>query len=167
MPTRPASCVRDPAPPNPRYASRAVDRAAVRSGRTRSERATSASDALHPVDESGVTGHLQIVERMEGGTRLILTLMGAEKGRTYPAAHYVGSCGPDRPVLLELEQGGRENDRFVGITRSELSFGDLTEGGFFVYVVDGDTIERPAPEGLDGRALACGEVGLGTVQGTP
>ena len=119
-----------------------------------------ASYSIHPVDDSGVTGQLQIVEQATGGTLLILSLMGMEEGRTYPAALYVGNCGPDRPVHLELERVGRENDRYVGITESEFSFADLTQGDFFVYVFDGDTIDRPESEGLDVPALACGEVGL-------
>jgi hypothetical protein len=132
-----------------------------------SQTVQTASYALFPVDESGVTGHLQVVERVPGGTRLILTLQGIEEGRTYPAALYVGSCGPDRPLLLELEAVGRENDPFVGMTQSELTFEDLTQGEYFVYVFDGDTIDRPETEGLDVPALACGEVGLGAVAGQP
>ena len=125
------------------------------------------SYSLHPVDDSGVWGQLQIVEQETGGTLLILSLMGMEEGRTYPAALYVGNCGPDRPVHLELERVGRENDRYVGITESEFSFADLTQGNFFVFVFDGDTIDRPESEGLDVPALACGEVGLGAGYGQP
>ena len=126
-----------------------------------------ASYSLHPVEDSGVTGQLQIVEQAPGGTLLILTLVGIDEGRRYPAALYVGNCGPDRPVHLELEPVGRENDPYVGITESELSFAELTEGDFFVYVFDGDTIDRPEREGLDVPALVCGEVGIGAVDGQP
>jgi hypothetical protein len=126
-----------------------------------------ASYPLFPVDDSGVTGQLQIVQQETGGTLLILTMLGLEEGRTYPAALYVGSCGPDRPVHLELEPVGRENDPFVGITESEFTFDELTQGEYFVYVFDGDTIDRPETEGLDVPALACGEVGLGAVEGQP
>jgi len=132
-----------------------------------SQTVQTASYALFPVDESGVTGHLQVVERVPGGTRLILTMLGIDEGRTYPAALYVGSCGPDRPVLLQLEAVGRENDRFVSMTQSEFTFDDLTQGEYFVYVFDGDAIDRPETEGLDVPALACGEVGLGAVAGQP
>jgi hypothetical protein len=126
-----------------------------------------ASYPLYPVEDSGVTGQFQIVEQETGGTLLILTMLGLEEGRTYPAALYVGSCGPDRPVHLELEPVGRENDPFVGITESEFTFDELTQGEYFVYVFDGDTIDRPETEGLDVPALACGEVGLGAVEGQP
>jgi hypothetical protein len=126
-----------------------------------------ASYPLFPVDESGVTGQLQIVEQVTGGTELVLTMLGIDEGRTYPAAIYVGSCGPDRPVHLELEPVGRENDPFVSITESEFTFEELTHGEYFVYVFDGDTIDRPETEGLDVPAIACGEVGLGAVEGQP
>jgi hypothetical protein len=123
-----------------------------------------ASYPLFAVDDSGVTGQLQIVEA-PGGTELILTMVGIAEVRTYPAAIYVGSCGPDRPVYLELEPVGFANDPFVSITESELTFDDFTQGEYFVYVFDGDTIDRPETEGLDVPALACGEVGLGAVEG--
>ncbi len=131
------------------------------------ETLSTASYPLFAVDDSGVTGQLQIVEQAAGGTELILSMVGIEEGRTYPAAIYVGSCGPDRPVYLELQPVGFANDPFVSITESELSFADLTEGEYFVYVFDGDTIDRPETEGLDVPALACGEVGLGAVEGQP
>jgi hypothetical protein len=126
---------------------------------------STASYPLFAVDDSGVTGHLQIVEQVTGGTELILTVLGIDEGRTYPAAVYVGSCGPDRPVHLELEPVGRENDPFVSITASEFTFLELTQGEYFVYVFDGDTIDRSETEGLDVPALACGEVGLGALEG--
>jgi hypothetical protein len=126
-----------------------------------------ASYPLFAVDASGVTGQLQVVARAEGGTELILTVDGIEAGGSYTAAIYVGSCGPDRPVVLELEPIGRENDPFVSITESEVSFDEITEGDHFVYVFAGETIDRPDEEGLDVPALACGEVGLGAVEGQP
>lgn len=126
-----------------------------------------ASYPLFAVDDSGVTGQLQVVERAEGGTELILTVDGIEAGGSHTAAVYVGDCGPDRPVFLELEPIGRENDPFVSITESELGFEDVTQGDHFVYVFDGETIDGPDEEGLDVPALACGEVGLGAVEGQP
>ena len=102
-----------------------------------------------------------------GGSLLFVTLVGIEEGRTYPAALYVGDCGPDRPVHSELEPVSRENDPFVGITLTTLDFSDLTQGDYFVYVFDGDTIDRPDVDGLDVPALACGEVGAGALQGQP
>ncbi len=126
-----------------------------------------ASYPLFAVDDSGVSGQLQVVARAEGGTELILTVEGLEEGRPYTAAVYVGDCGPDRPIALELEPIGRENDPFVSITESTLSFEEITGGDHFAYVFAGDTIDRPDTEGLDAPALTCGEVGLGAVVGQP
>lgn len=126
-----------------------------------------ASYPLFEVDGSGVTGQLQIVAQVTGGTELILTVHGIDEGRPYSAAIYVGSCGPDRPLHLELEPVGRENDPFVSITASTFAFEDFTQDEYFVYVFDGATIEGPEVEGLDVPALACGEVGLGAVVGQP
>jgi hypothetical protein len=128
---------------------------------------STASYGLFPVDDSGVTGQLQIVSRMNGGSVLILTVHGIDDDRTYPAALYIGSCGPDRPLLLELEAVGRANDPFVSITETQIPFADLTEGEYFVYVFDGPTIDRPEREGLDVPALACGEVGRGANEEQP
>ena len=124
-----------------------------------------ASYPLFPVDDSGVHGELQVVSRNDVGSVLILSVMGIEEGRRYAAALYVGDCGPDRPVVLELEHVGRENDPFVSITETEVSFATITEGDHFVYVFDGEEIDRPDSPGLDVPALACGEVGLGAVEG--
>lgn len=126
-----------------------------------------ASYPLFAVADSGVTGQLQVVELAEGGTHLVLTVHGLTEGAPYAAAVYVGSCGPDRPVFLELEPIGRANDPFVSITESTLTFAELTQGDHFVYVFDGDAIDHPDVEGLDAPALACGEVGLGALEGQP
>jgi hypothetical protein len=128
---------------------------------------STASYPLFEVDGSGVTGQLQIVAQVSGGTELILTVHGIAEGPPHSAAIYVGSCGPDRPVHLELEPIGRENDPFVSITASTMAFEELTQGDYFVYVFDGDMIDLPESEGLDAPALACGEVGLGAVEGQP
>ncbi len=126
-----------------------------------------ASYPLFVVEDSGVTGQLQVVELAEGGVQIVLTVHGLVEGQPYAAAVYVGSCGPDRPVLQELEPIGRENDPFVSITESTFSFAEVTEGDHFVFVFDGDTIDAPDVEGLDAVALACGEVGLGALAGQP
>ncbi len=126
-----------------------------------------ASYPLFPVDDSGVTGQLQVVAMAEGGAELILTMSGIEAGSAYTAAIYAGSCGPDRPVFLELEPVGRENDPYVSITMAPVSFEEITEGDHFVYVFEGEAIDRPDETGLDAPALACGEVGLGALEGQP
>jgi hypothetical protein len=124
---------------------------------------STASYPLFPLDGSGVRGQLQVVSRVEGGSVLILTVDGIEPGVDYSAAVYVGDCGPDRDVLLELEPVGRINDPYVSITETDLTFEAITGGDHFAYVFLGDTIERPETLGLDVPALACGEVGLGAI----
>jgi hypothetical protein len=120
-----------------------------------------ASYGLFPVDDSGVTGQLQVSSE-DGGTRLVLTVVGLDTPELRRAAIYEGDCGPDRPLLLELEPlGTLPDDPFVSITLSELSFEQITEGEHFVYLFAGDGIDTPEVEGLDIPALACGEVGLG------
>ena len=125
---------------------------------------STASYPLFAVEDSGVHGDLQVVSRNELGSVLILTVVGIVEGRPYAAAIYAGDCGPDREVVLELESVGRANDPYVSITETELSFEAITEGDHFVYVFDGEEIDRPESPGLDVPALACGEVGLGAVQ---
>jgi hypothetical protein len=125
---------------------------------------STASYPLFEVDGSGVHGELQVVSRAESGAVLILTVVGIEEGRSYGAALYAGDCGPDREVVLELEAVGRANDPYVSITETELTFAAITEGDHFVYVFDGEEIDRPETPGLDVPALACGEVGLGALQ---
>jgi hypothetical protein len=77
-----------------------------------------ASYPLFAVEDSGVTGQLQIVQQVAGGTLFVLTAYRLAADEPHePATHalaaalYVGSCGPDRPVLLMLEPVGRESDR--------------------------------------------------------
>lgn len=136
--------------------------------------AETASYSLFAVEDSGITGQLQIVEKVDGGTLLVLSVYRLTPGEPHAgavyghaAAVYVGSCGPDRPVLLMLEPVGRENDPFVSITDSVLTFEQLTQGDHFVYVFDGVTIDHPDGAGLDVPALACGEVGRGALAGQP
>ena len=131
-----------------------------------------ASYPLFAVEGSGITGHLQVVEKVQGGTHLVLTVYRLTAGdrragnvSDHAAAMYVGSCGPDRPMLLMLEPVGRTNDPFVSLTESTLTFEEVTQGDHFVYVFDGGTIDQPDGAGLDVAALACGEVGQGALAG--
>lgn len=132
-----------------------------------------ASYPLFAVDVSGITGQLQIVQKAGGGTHLVLTVyrLAAEPHAAavyaLAAAVYLGTCGPDRPVLLMLEPVGRTNDPFVSITESAMTFEQLTQGDHLVYVFDGGTIDHPEGAGLDVPALACGEVGRGAIAGQP
>lgn len=126
------------------------------------ETVPTASYGLFPVEDSGVHGQLQITGTETGGTRFVLSVSGLPDATVRRAAIYAGDCGPDRPLVLELVPLGTfEDDPFVSITESELTFAAVTEGEHFVYLFDGDAIDTPEVEGLDVPALACGEVGLG------
>jgi len=124
---------------------------------------STASYPLFPVEGSTIRGQLQVVERMEGGSVLVLTVDGLEVGRPYRAALYLGDCGPDREVVLELEPVGRANDPYVSITETDLTFDAITQGDHFAAVFAGEGIDRPEAEGFDVPVVACGEVGLGAI----
>ncbi len=122
-----------------------------------------ASFQLFPVEGSGVSAQLQVTSTVDGGVKLIMSASGIDTGSTYGAAIYHGDCGPDRALALELTPvGSAPNDPFASTTEtSKLSFDDLTTGNYFVYLFDGNGIDRPETFGLDTPALACGEVGKG------
>lgn len=65
------------------------------------------------VEDSGVNGPSQVVERAEGGAHLVLSVHGIAGCAPHAAVAYVGSCGPDRPWLLAHEPIGRTHDPFV------------------------------------------------------
>ncbi|HEX7021947.1 MAG TPA: hypothetical protein VF171_03750 [Trueperaceae bacterium] len=113
---------------------------------------STASYALSPVQDSGVSGSLQITERAEGGTRLTVTLAGAGSGRHALVLH-AGDCGPDRPAVLRLQDvGAPGTEPDASVTDSSLSFATLSQGDYFLYVYAGEP---------GSRLLACGEVGQG------
>lgn len=123
-----------------------------------------ASYGLFPVEGSGVSGQVQIAERLEGGVHVTITLVGIEQGAMYTPAIYRGDCGPDREHVLTLPPvGSFVNDPFSSLSDQAASFDDLTEGDYFMYVFDGEV----TPPGQDGaetggaRVVACGEVGAG------
>ena len=120
---------------------------------------------LFPVDGGGFTATLQVAESEGGDAELVLSISGLDPNDTYRGAIYEGDCGPDRPLVLELAPTGLGGDPYVSTTETnEVSFEGLTEGDHFVYLFEGDEIDRPEPTGLDGEALACGEVGAGALR---
>lgn len=123
-----------------------------------------ASYPLFPVEASGIDAQVQVSERAEGGSQLTVSVSGIDEGATYRAALYEGDCGPDRPIVLELAPFGLGNDPYVSITDSDLSFDAISSGDHFVYLFQGDEIDRPETFGLDGNVLSCGEVGAGAIR---
>ena len=123
---------------------------------------STASYALFPLEGRNLTAQLQVARTSMGETRLVLTAAGIDPNATHRAVIYEGDCGPDRPIALELAPFGLGGDPYVSTTETdEPSFATLTRGDYFVYLFRGDTIDRPDTFGLDGEALACGEVGAG------
>ena len=112
-----------------------------------------ASYGLFAVGDSGIAGQVQISGQVEGGTRIVVSLNGAEAGRRYPTELRSGDCGPDGAVLRRL------NDFPLGVidpgaseTTTGLSFEEIAEADNYlsIYAADGS-----------GTVIACGEVGLG------
>ncbi len=112
-----------------------------------------ASYYLAPVEGSGVTGYLQATEEVTGGTKLVVTLQGITPGASHALALFEGDCGPDRPLVSELEPvPNLEGDPYASLSFSNLPFAAFAEGDYFLYVYAGETTDTPI--------AACGEVGL-------
>lgn len=113
----------------------------------------SVSYQLFAVEGSGVSGTLNVTEEMGGGTIFVVTAVGISPGIFYQPVLFAGDCGPDRERVAELAPiGSVPEDPFVSISQVSMSFAQLTEGDFFLYLY---------PEGGEGDPLACGEVGVG------
>lgn len=110
------------------------------------------SYALSAVENSGVSGNLQVSEQLEGGTRLTVSLTGISAGGDYAIVLHEGNCGPDRPEVARLENvNAADGNPNSSVTESALSFDAITTGNHFLYVFSGEP---------GGEILACGEVGL-------
>jgi len=113
------------------------------------------SYGIFPVEGSGVSGNLNVIERVDGGVEFVVTLVGIQEGSQYLPAIFEGTCGPDRERLLLLPAvGSMQGDPFVSwFDTSEVNFSQVVEGDYFIYIYDGATDE--------GDVIACGEVGVG------
>lgn len=112
-----------------------------------------AAYGIFAVGGSGISGQVQVSGQVEGGTRIALSLTGAEARKTYPTELRSGDCGPDGTLLRQL------NDFPLGVvdpgaseTTTTLSFEEIVEANNYltIYAADGS-----------GTVIACGEVGLG------
>lgn len=113
----------------------------------------SESYQLFAIEGSGVTGTLNVTEQVEGGTTFVVTAVGISPGTVYQPVLFGGDCGPDRERVAELPPiGSIPEDPFASISRVSLSFDEVAEGDYFLYLY---------PEAGEGEPLACGEVGLG------
>jgi hypothetical protein len=108
---------------------------------------------LAAVDNSGVDGYVQVAELYEGGSKLILSMQNTLPDYRYAVVLYNEDCGPDRPEVLRLgDINNTSGDPNTSITLTEISFDELTQGNYFIYVFAGE----PGTQ-----ILACGEVGQG------
>lgn len=121
-----------------------------------------ASYQLFAVGEHVLSATLQVSETAEGGARIVVSLPRTTATNAYRAVLYHGDCGPDRPIALQLTPFGVDDDPLSSVTEDEAwTFERLTGSDLFAYVFADEAIDRPDTPGLDGRALACGEVGVG------
>lgn len=112
-----------------------------------------ASFQLFALQGSGISGTLNVAERVEGGSQFVVTLRGIQSGDTYLPVLFRGDCGPDRERVTALPPvGSLANDPYSSISNVEISVDEAAEGDYFLYVFEGEEEERP---------LACGEVGAG------
>lgn len=108
---------------------------------------------LFSLEGSEITGTLNVVERIEEGTQLVVTLIGIDAGGLYLPVLYRGDCGPDRERVFALPPvGSIADDPFSSISNASVAFEEFTEGDFFLYIFHGEEESDP---------VACGEVGEG------
>ena len=113
----------------------------------------SESYQLFAIQSSGVSGTLNVTEEVGGGTTFVVTGVGINPGAIYQPVLFAGDCGPDRERIAELAPiGGIPEDPFASISEVSMSFEEVAQGDYFLYIY---------PEGGQGEPLACGEVGVG------
>ena len=115
---------------------------------------------IAPVESSGVSGNVQVVEAADGGSMFVVTLKGISEGTRHALTVFGGDCGPDRDIVTELNPiGSFNNEPFASITMSELPYEQVAEGNHFIYVYMG--------EKMTSAPAACGEVGVNANAATP
>lgn len=124
-----------------------------------------ASYGLFPINNSGVHGNLQLSEDFASGDlEAIVTLVGITVGQQFLPVVFAGTCGPDRPLVAELPPvGSFVNDPFVSIGQLDISFDEVTQGEYFMFIFPGATLpaENEAGNVDVSSAVACGQIGVG------
>ncbi len=106
---------------------------------------------IYAVSGSNVYGQMQVAEEADGTARVIVTLNNIQSGDRFPLEVFQGDCGPGRPSLLLLNDvPSVPADPTASATYTSLTYDQIAKTNNFIYVY-----------ALDGRVLACGEVGLG------
>jgi hypothetical protein len=108
---------------------------------------------IYAVNGSSISGQIQVAEKAESGSTIVVTLSNVQSGQSYGLEIFQGDCGPDRASLVMLNPvPSVPSDPNASWTETSLSYSELAEGNNFVYVY--------AP---DGAVIACGEVGAGAL----
>lgn len=121
--------------------------------------------ASYPVFALGTSVEVATVHVTEGtierGARIVVSLHGTAGAPAARAVLYLGDCGPDREIALELTPFDVDDDPLSSVTEEPAwTFERLTESDLFAYLFAGDVIDRPTTQGVEGDILGCGEVGL-------
>ncbi|MEX2535255.1 MAG: hypothetical protein WD273_06590 [Trueperaceae bacterium] len=108
---------------------------------------------LFALQGNSVTGTLNVTQEVDGGSRFVVTLSNINPGEQYLPVLFEGDCGPDRERVTGLPPvGSIANEPFVSISSAEMSYDEVADGDYFLYIYQGDEESNP---------LACGEVGAG------
>lgn len=122
-----------------------------------------ASYGLFPLDGSGVSGSVQLVEE-EGTTRVSVTLSGISQGSTWLPVLFRGTCGPDREMVEAFAPVGTfTNDPYASIDHTDLPLSSIVDSEYFMYIFRGAELPATNEAGflkID-DAVACGQIGLG------
>jgi CHRD domain len=108
---------------------------------------------IFPVNGGSITGQIQVAEEADGLARVIVTLRNFDPGQRFPLEIRQGDCGPDRPLLVALNDlPSVPDDPTASWTTTTLRYEEIAEGNNFIYVYSPDQ---------SGTVIACGEVGIG------
>lgn len=124
---------------------------------------STASYGLFPINNSGVSGYVQMTEEM-GHTRVAVTLSNIDRGSRYLPVLFEGTCGPDREMVLALNPvGSFVNDPFVSLDEIQIPVNQIEQTQYFMYIFAGSELPPLNEAGFVSidNAVACGQIGLG------
>ena len=109
---------------------------------------------VYPTEVGDVNGVVQVVENVDGGARVVVTLLETEGNRAYPAHFHAGDCGSGGEIVYPLEAvpSSAEGNTAAEVTTVDTSVFDIINRDLYI------NIHQP---GDLSTILACGEVGLG------
>lgn len=122
-----------------------------------------ASYGVFPINNSGVSGYVQLTEEM-GHTRVSVTLSNIVRGSQFLPVLFEGTCGPDREMVLALNPvGSFVNDPYVSLDEISLTVNHIEQTQYFMYIFSGSELPPLNERGFVSidNAVACGQIGLG------